>query len=231
MVESPSAETANAVAANLAAIRGEIAEAAHAVDRNPGDVTLIGVAKKQPMDRLHAALKAGLRVFGENRVQEAQGKYPELRTRYRDLELHLVGPLQSNKAEDAVALFDVIQTVDRPKIARALAKEIAEQDRHPRLFVQVNVGEEPQKAGIPPADADEFVRWCRADLGLDISGLMCIPPLEEDPALYFALLAETAQRLDLPQLSMGMSADYTTAVRLGATHVRVGSALFGERES
>ena len=225
---SPAADT---VAANLAAIRAEIAEAARAVDRDPADVTLIGVAKKQPMDRLHAALDAGLRVFGENRVQEAQAKYPDLRARYPDLALHLVGPLQSNKAEDAVALFDVIQTVDRPKIARALAKEMAEQDRHPRLFVQVNVGEEPQKAGIPPAEAEDFVRWCRADLGLTISGLMCIPPLDEDPALYFALLAETAQRLDLPQLSMGMSADYTTAIRLGATHVRVGSALFGERET
>ncbi len=219
------------IAANIAAIRTEIAEAARAVDRDPDAVTLIGVAKKQPMDRLHAALDAGLRVFGENRVQEAQGKYPELRTRYPDLELHLVGPLQSNKAEDAVALFDVIQTVDRPKIARTLAKEMAEQDRYPRLFVQVNVGEEPQKAGIEPGMAEEFVHWCREDLGLDVAGLMCIPPLEEDPALYFALLAETAQRLDLPQLSMGMSADYTTAVRLGATHVRVGSALFGERET
>lgn len=219
------------VAGNLDAIRATIADAARAVDRDPADVTLIGVAKKQPLDRLEAALAAGHRVFGENRVQEAQVKYPDLRARFPDLELHLVGPLQSNKAEDAVALFDVIQTVDREKIARAIAKEMAEQGRRPRLFVQVNVGEEPQKAGVPPAEAEDFVRWCRDDLGLEVGGLMCIPPLDEDPALYFGLLAEMRDRLGLPELSMGMSADYPTAVRLGATHVRVGSSLFGPRET
>jgi pyridoxal phosphate enzyme (YggS family) len=231
MEKAPSGGPDIDVRANLRAIQDEIAAAARAVDRDPADVTLIGVAKKQPLDRLDAALAAGHRVFGENRVQEAQGKYPDLRARYPDLELHLVGPLQSNKTHDAVALFDVIQTVDREKIARAIATEMAEQRRRPRLFVQVNVGEEPQKAGIAPAETETFVRWCRGDLGLSIAGLMCIPPLDEDPALYFALLAEMRARLDLPWLSMGMSADYPTAIRLGATHVRVGSALFGPRES
>jgi pyridoxal phosphate enzyme (YggS family) len=230
MEKAPSGGSEIDVRANLRAIQDEIAAAARAVDRDPADVTLIGVAKKQPLERLEAALAAGHRVFGENRVQEAQGKYPDLRARYPDLELHLVGPLQSNKAADAVALFDVIQTVDREKIARAIAKEMAEQGRRPRLFVQVNVGEEPQKAGIDPAETETFVRWCRDDLGLTIDGLMCIPPLDEDPALYFALLAEMRERLGLPSLSMGMSADYPTAIRLGATHVRVGSALFGPRE-
>jgi len=217
------------VAGNIEAIRAEIAAAAEAVGRDPAAVNLVAVAKKHPAERVREALAAGHRVFGENRVQEAQAKYPDLRARYSDLELHLVGPLQSNKAEDAVALFDAIQTVDREKIARAIAREMAEQARRPRLFVQVNVGEEPQKAGIAPAKTENFVRWCRDDLGIAIDGLMCIPPMEEDPALYFALLAETAQRLDLPHLSMGMSADYPTAVRLGATHVRIGTGVFGER--
>jgi pyridoxal phosphate enzyme (YggS family) len=231
MEKAPSGGFEIDVRANLRAIQDEIAAAARAVDRDPADVTLIGVAKKQPMDRLEAALAAGHQVFGENRVQEAHSKYPDLRPLYPDLELHLVGPLQSNKTHDAVALFDVIQTVDREKIARAIAKEMAEQGRRPRLFVQVNVGEEPQKAGIDPAATEDFVRWCRDDLGLTIDGLMCIPPLDEDPALYFALLAEMRERLGLASLSMGMSADYPTAIRLGATHVRVGSALFGPRET
>ena len=217
------------VAANLRQVHARIDEAAHAVGRDPAGVTLVAVSKKQPMDRLEAALAAGHRAFGENRVQEAQSKFPALRERYPDLRLHLVGPLQSNKAADAVALFDAIQTLDRPKIARALAAEMAEQRRAPRLFVQVNVGEEAQKAGIAPAQAEDFVAWCRADLGLAIDGLMCIPPHGEDPTLYFALLAEIANHAGVPEVSMGMTGDYDLAVRLGATCVRVGSGLFGPR--
>jgi len=217
------------LAAALADVRARIAEAARAVGRDPEAVTLVAVSKQHPATAVEAALVAGHRLFGENRVQEAQAKYPELRAGWPDLRLHLLGPLQSNKAADAVALFDGIQSVDRPKIARVLAQEMAARNRHPDLFVQVNTGEEPQKAGVPPQDLDAFVAWCRDDLGLDIAGLMCIPPQAEDPALHFALLAEAAARLGLRGLSMGMSGDFETAVRLGATHVRVGSALFGAR--
>jgi len=217
------------LAAALADVRARIAEAARAVGRDPEAVTLVAVSKQHPATAVEAALVAGHRLFGENRVQEAQAKYPELRAAWPDLRLHLLGPLQSNKAADAVALFDGIQSVDRPKIARVLAQEMAARNRHPDLFVQVNTGEEPQKAGVPPQDLDAFVAWCRDDLGLDIAGLMCIPPQAEDPALHFALLAEAAARLGLRGLSMGMSGDFETAVRLGATHVRVGSALFGAR--
>jgi len=217
------------LAAALADVRARIAEAARAVGRDPEAVTLVAVSKQHPATAVEAALVAGHRLFGENRVQEAQAKYPELRPAWPDLRLHLLGPLQSNKAADAVALFDGIQSVDRPKIARVLAQEMAARNRHPDLFVQVNTGEEPQKAGVPPQDLDAFVAWCRDDLGLDIAGLMCIPPQAEDPALHFALLAEAAARLGLRGLSMGMSGDFETAVRLGATHVRVGSALFGAR--
>jgi hypothetical protein len=217
------------VAAHLTETRERIAEAARAAGRDPARVRLIAVSKKQPEARIQAALDAGHRSFGENRVQEAQAKFGPLRDGYPDLDLHLVGPLQSNKAADAVALFDWIHTVDRPKIARHLAREMAEQNRHPRLLVEVNTGEEPQKAGIEPALAEDFVGWCQEDLGLTIAGLMCIPPQDEDPALHFALMAEMVERLDLPELSMGMSADYETAVRLGATLVRVGTGVFGAR--
>ena len=221
--------TYDAVSANLVAVRAHIAEAARAVGHDPGAVRLVAVSKQQPRAAVEAALAAGQRVFGENRVQEAQAKFPELRAAWPDLRLHLLGPLQSNKAGDAVALFDAIESVDRPKIARALAAEITAQGRRPELFVQVNTGEEPQKAGVPPREVDDFVRWCRDELGLPVVGLMCIPPQDEDPTLHFALLAETAARLDLPEVSMGMSGDFDTAVRLGATQVRVGTGVFGAR--
>ena len=168
-------------------------------------------------------------MFGENRVQEAQNKWPGLRDEYPDVELHLIGPLQSNKVRDAVALFDAIHTVDRPKIARLIAAEMARLDRQLQLFVQVNTGEEPQKAGVAPFETADFVRQCREQFGLTISGLMCIPPFDEEPALHFALLAKLARQLELPKLSMGMSADFETAIAFGATHIRVGSAIFGSR--
>ena len=168
-------------------------------------------------------------MFGENRVQEAQGKWPELKARYPDIELHLIGPLQSNKAADAVALFDAIETIDRPKIAKAIAKEMKRQGKTPKLFIQVNTGEEEQKAGVLPAETDTFVTYCRDELGLKIAGLMCIPPFDEEPSLHFALLGKIAKRNELPGLSMGMSGDFETAIALGATHVRVGSAIFGAR--
>lgn len=218
------------VAANLAAVRRKIARAAVDGGRSAADVVLIGVSKQQPDDRIDAALAAGLRVLGENRVQEAAARWTGRRSLYPDLELHLIGPLQTNKAKDAVRLFDVIQTVDRPRIAAALARAMAEQDRRPPCFVQVNTGEEPQKAGVAPAEADAFVAACRDAHGLDIVGLMCIPPAEDAPAPHFALLRQMADRLGLPHVSMGMSADFETAVELGATHVRVGSAIFGARQ-
>lgn len=221
--------TPAAIRANLADVEARIAGAAQAVDRDPGGVTLVAVSKQHGVERVEAALEAGHRVFGENRVQEAQAKYPALRARYPDLELHLVGPLQSNKAGDAVALFDVIQTVDRPKIARALAQEMRRQDRWPSLFIEVNTGEEPQKAGVTPAELGALLALCRDELSLPVSGLMCIPPLAEEPAPHFALLAESAQRHGLAHVSMGMSGDFETAIKLGATHVRVGTAIFGER--
>lgn len=217
------------VAGNLAAVRARIAAAAAEAERDPAEVTLIAVGKVQPVERVEAALAAGQRVFGENRVQEAQGKWPALRARYPDVELHLIGPLQSNKTREAVALFDVIQTVDRPKLAAELAKEMARQGRRPDCYVQVNTGEEPQKAGVLPADADAFIETCRVEHGLPVVGLMCIPPADEDPTLHFALLRELAKRHGLTRLSMGMSGDYEDAVRLGATHVRVGTAIFGAR--
>jgi pyridoxal phosphate enzyme (YggS family) len=217
------------VAGNLAAVRARIAAAAAEAERDPAEVTLIAVGKVQPVERVEAALAAGQRVFGENRVQEAQGKWPALRARYPDVELHLIGPLQSNKTREAVALFDVIQTVDRPKLAAELAKEMARQGRRPDCYVQVNTGEEPQKAGVLPADADAFIETCRVEHGLPLVGLMCIPPADEDPTLHFALLRELAKRHGLTRLSMGMSGDYEEAVRLGATHVRVGTAIFGAR--
>ena len=193
--------------------------------------TLVAVSKRQPDDRIEAALMAGHRVFGENRVQEAQRRWAERRGRYADLKLHLIGPLQTNKAADAVALFDVIEVVDRPKLARGLSNEMARQGRHLSCYVQVNTGEEDQKSGILPDEADSFIGFCREECGLDIAGLMCIPPVDEEPAMHFALLRTIAERNGLPGLSMGMSGDYEEAVRFGATSVRVGSAIFGSRDT
>jgi hypothetical protein len=214
---------------HLAEVSGHIAEAARAAGRSPADVTLVAVSKTHGADRVRELLDVGHRVFGENRVQEAEGKFPELKAAYPDLELHLIGPLQTNKARDAVALFDVIQSVDRDRLAAALVKEMEKLGRRPACYIQVNTGEEPQKAGILPKDLDAFVAQCRDQYKLPLVGLMCIPPVDEEPALHFALLAKMAARNGLTRLSMGMSADYETAVRLGATHVRVGSALFGAR--
>lgn len=216
-------------AAALADVRNRIAAAAREAGRDPASVHLIAVSKTFASEAIRPVIEAGQRVFGENRVQEAQGKWPELRTAYPDLELHLIGPLQSNKAKEAVQLFDVIHTLDRPKIARVIAEEMLHQHRRLRLFVQVNTGEEPQKAGISPAETADFLAFCRRELGLEISGLMCIPPVDEEPAVHFALLAKLAAENGLAQLSMGMSSDYETAIALGATHVRVGSAIFGTR--
>jgi pyridoxal phosphate enzyme (YggS family) len=213
----------------LAEVTGHIAEAARASGRSPSDVTLVAVSKTHGADRVRELLEVGHRVFGENRVQEAEGKFPELKAACPDLELHLIGPLQTNKARDAVALFDVIQSVDRDRLAAALAKEMERLGRRPACYIQVNTGEEPQKAGILPKDVDAFVALCRDQYKLPVVGLMCIPPVDEEPALHFALLAKMAARNGLAKLSMGMSADYETAVRMGATHVRVGSALFGNR--
>jgi len=214
------------VAANLGEVRARIAAAA---GRSPDAVTLIAVSKTQPIERVEAALSAGQRVFGENYVQEARGRWRDLRQRWSAIELHLIGALQSNKAADAVALFDVIQTLDRPRLARAVAKEMNRQGRRPRLLVQVNTGEEPQKSGVVPADLAEFMRLCHGELGLEIAGLMAIPPEDEDVALHAALLAKLAAREGVAGLSIGMSDDYETAIRFGATHVRVGTAIFGPR--
>ncbi len=199
------------------------------VGRAPGSTTLIAVSKMQPLERVVAVLEQGHRVFGENKVQEAAGKWPDLRARFEGVELHLIGPLQSNKTRQAMALFDVIHTVDRPKLARAIARIADETGACPRLLIQVNTGEEPQKAGVLPAETDAFVAECRA-LGLPIEGLMCIPPVDEEPSLHFALLAKLARRNDLEQLSMGMSGDFERAIAQGATYVRVGSAIFGARD-
>ncbi len=214
----------------LAGIRERIAAAARAAGRDPEDVTLVAVSKLQPAERIDAVLEEGQRVFGENRVQEAEGRWPALRARYPGLTLHLVGPLQSNKVAKAVEIFDVIESVDRPKIARRLADSMAAAGRRLPCYVQVNTGEEPQKAGVLPAEADALVALCRDELGLDVAGLMCIPPLDEEPALHFALLKSIAERNGLAGLSMGMSDDFETAIRLGATVVRIGSAIFGARE-
>jgi pyridoxal phosphate enzyme (YggS family) len=225
------ADLSETIAENLAEVRAHIAAAAQAAGRDPASVKLVAVGKTHGPEYIEAALGAGQRVFGENRVQEAQGKFPALKVANPDLRLHLIGPLQTNKAQDAVALFDVIETLDRPKLAHALVKEMAKAGRRPECFVQVNTGEEPQKAGIMPREADAFIALTRDELGLPVTGLMCIPPLDDDPALHFALLAETAKRNALTHLSMGMSADYEIAIRFGATHVRVGTAIFGAREA
>lgn len=213
---------------SLAEIRGRIEAAETTSGRPLGEVRLIAVSKLQPLERVAAVLDAGHRIFGENRVQEAAGKWPDWTMRYEGVELHLLGPLQTNKARQAMELFDVIHSLDRPKLAVTLARLAEETGGCPDLFVQVNTGEEPQKAGVLPEAADGFVAECRA-LGLPVAGLMCIPPADEEPALHFALLAKIAERNGLKGLSMGMSGDFETAVALGATHVRVGSAIFGER--
>ncbi|SDG12133.1 YggS family pyridoxal phosphate-dependent enzyme [Thalassobaculum litoreum] len=218
------------IADNIDTVRASIAKAAGAAERNPETVTLIAVGKVQPLERVEAALMAGQRVFGENRVQEAKGKWPDFRARYEGIELHLIGPLQTNKVREAVELFDVIQTVDRPKLARELAKEMEKQGRRLACYIQVNTGEEEQKAGVAPAEADAFIAECRDDLGLAVVGLMCIPPVDETPALHFAMLREIAKRNAVANLSMGMSGDFETAVEMGATHVRVGTAIFGARD-
>ncbi len=224
------ATSMDAVAARVAEVRARIADAAREAGRDPSEVHLIAVSKTFGPDAIIPVIEAGQRIFGENRVQEAQGKWPALKARWPDIELHLIGPLQSNKARDAVKLFDMIQTIDRPKIARVVSREMSEVGRSPRLLVQVNTGEEPNKAGIAPAETVEFARYCQDELGLHIEGLMCIPPIDEEPAIHFAFLAKLADRCGLPRLSMGMSADYETAVAFGATWVRVGSAIFGPRE-
>jgi len=217
------------VEARLDAVRQRIAAAARGAGRDPASVTLVAVSKTFAADAIEPVLASGQTVFGENRVQEARAKWPGLRERYPDTELHLIGPLQSNKAREAVALFDAIHTVDRPKIAEAIAEECARQGRRLQLLVEVNTGAEPQKAGVLPEAADEFIGLCRSRYGLAIAGLMAIPPAGEVAAPHFALLDKIARRNGLPVLSMGMSADFETAIAFGATHVRVGSAIFGTR--
>jgi pyridoxal phosphate enzyme (YggS family) len=217
------------LAERLSLVKERIAAAARAVRRDPADVTLVAVSKTHDTAAVSTAIAAGQRVFGENRVQEAQAKYPALKATHPDLVLHLIGPLQTNKVKEAVTLFDVIETVDRPKLAEALVREMERARRRPRCFIQINTGEEPQKAGVLPAAADAFIAECRERWRLPVDGLMCIPPLDQEPSPHFALLREIARRHTLPGLSMGMSADYEIAIRLGATHVRVGTAIFGER--
>ena len=213
---------------SLQTIKDRIAKAEAAAGRPAGDVRLIAVSKVQPNDRVEAVLKEGHRCFGENKVQEAAGKWPDFREQFDGIDLHLIGPLQSNKTRQAMALADAIHSVDRPKLAKAMARIAQEEGHCPDLFIQVNTGEEAQKAGILPADADGFIAECLA-MDLPVKGLMCIPPVEEEPALHFALLAKIAARNGLAGLSMGMSGDFERAIALGATHVRVGSAIFGER--
>jgi pyridoxal phosphate enzyme (YggS family) len=216
-------------AERLAAVRREIATAARDARRDPASVTLVAISKTFAAEAITPVIAAGQRVFGENRVQEAKAKWPELKERTPDIELHLVGPLQSNKAKEAVGLFDAIHSVDRSSLCEALAKEIARQGRSPTLFVEINTGAEPQKAGVLPEAADAFLKACRETYGLTISGLMCIPPADEAPAPHFALTAKIAKRNGLTLLSMGMSADFPVAIAMGATHVRVGTAIFGHR--
>jgi len=212
----------------LAEIKSRIAAACEDAGRNPADVNLIAVSKVQPNDRVAAVLDEGHRIFGENKVQEAAGKWPDFRTVYKGVVLHLIGPLQTNKVKQAMQLFDAIHTVDRLKLANAIARHAQDLGTCPDLFIQVNTGEEPQKAGILLAEVDDFVAQVRA-LDLPLKGLMCIPPVDEEPSLHFALLAKIAARNDLTGLSMGMSSDFESAIALGATHVRVGSAIFGDR--
>ena len=218
------------IVSRLDVVKAHIADAEQEAERAAGSVTLVAVSKTFNADEIRPVIEAGQRVFGENRVQEAQAKWPALKTEFPGIELRLIGPLQSNKAKEAVALFDVIETVDREKIAAELAKEMVKQGRHPRLYVQVNTGLEEQKAGIGPREAGEFVRRCRDVHGLTIEGLMCIPPFDENAGPHFALLAKLAREAGVERLSMGMSSDYEKAVLFGATSVRVGSAIFGSRD-
>lgn len=213
----------------LEAVNTRVAAAARSVKRDPETVTLIAVSKTFEAERIRPLLEAGHRHFGENRVQEARGKWPALKAEYPDIMLHLIGPLQSNKVKEAVALFDAIHTIDRPKIAEAVAAEMAKQGRKLQLFAQVNTGEEPQKAGVAPRETAAFVAMCRDRLKIDFAGLMCIPPVDEEPAVHFAFLAKLAKECGVTGLSMGMSSDFETAIEFGATHVRVGSAIFGAR--
>ncbi len=213
----------------LAEIQERVNDAAEKAGRNAGDITLIAVSKVQPLERVQAVLEAGHRIFGENRVQEAAGKWPAFRETYPDVKLHLLGPLQTNKLNQALELFDTIHSLDREKLARKLANAVQVRGSCPELFIQVNTGEEPQKAGVLPNDLDSFIKTCREELDLPIRGLMCIPPVEEEPSLHFALLRKMAARNGITGLSMGMSADFERAIALGATHIRVGSAIFGER--
>jgi PLP dependent protein len=226
--ENPAALTSHSPHA-LAAVEAEIVRACKDANRQRAEVALIAVSKTFDAAAISPVIESGQRVFGENRVQEAKAKWPALTQAYGGLQLHLIGPLQSNKARDAVALFDAIHSVDRPSICQALAKEIESQKRRPQLFVQLNTGEEPQKAGVAPQEADAFIANCRDNYGLVISGLMCIPPVDEAPAPHFALTAKIAARNGLKNLSMGMSADFAIAIQFGATHIRVGSAIFGHR--
>ena len=223
-------EATGSVAENLARVRARIREVAMGAGRAADSVTLVAVSKTHEPARIEQVLNAGHRQFGENRIQEAEDKWPLLKAKVPDTTLHLIGHLQTNKVKEAVSLFDVIETLDRPKLARALAKEMAHQGRRLECFVQVNNGEEPQKSGILPREADDFIRLCRVDCGLDVTGLMCIPPLDEEPSLHFALLRVIGERNDLAKLSMGMSADFEIAIAFGATHVRVGTAIFGARQ-
>jgi pyridoxal phosphate enzyme (YggS family) len=233
MTDSTNPETDLAITAEVAEslreIRDRIATAAKGAGRQPEDVTLVAVSKVQPADRVRAACFAGHRVFGENRVQEALERWTPLRQEFPDIRLHLIGPLQTNKVKEAVGFFDVIESIDRPKLARKIAAEADALGRSPACLIQVNTGEEAQKAGVVPEDADALIALCRDDLGLDLGGLMCIPPVEESPAPHFALLREIARRNALTKLSMGMSGDFEEGIRFGATMVRVGTAIFGTR--
>jgi hypothetical protein len=218
-------DAADSVARRLADIRARIAAAAP----DPSRVTLVAISKLQPVEKIEAAIAAGQTVFGENRIQEAAAKWPAIKARHPRVRLHMVGPLQTNKARQAVALFDVIETVDRAKLAAKLAKEMADLGRRLPCYVQLNTGEEPQKAGVHPAEADRLIAECRETHGLMVDGLMCLPPIDEEPSLHFALLREIARRNDISVLSMGMTADFEIALRFGATHVRIGTAVFGPR--
>ena len=229
MVPENSASLTAHLPTGLSAVEQEIARACKEARRDRASVTLVAVSKTFNADTIAPVIEAGQQVFGENRVQEAKAKWPGLMSAYPGIALHLIGPLQSNKAKEAVALFDAIHSIDRPSICEALAREFASQERRPQLFVQLNTGEEPQKAGVAPSEADSFIASCREKYQLPISGLMCIPPLNDPPAPHFALTAKIAARNGLKNLSMGMSADFAIAIALGATHVRVGSAIFGKR--
>ena len=229
-MSEPEEDILATVSANLAGVQANISQAAADAGRDPAGVTLIAVSKVQPRERVEAALLAGHRVFGENRVQEAEERWPPFKERFGDIQLHLIGPLQTNKARAAVNLFDVIHTVDRPRLATTLARLFDETGRRLPCYIEINTGAEPQKAGVLPDDADAFIKACVEDYQLPIIGLMCIPPAEDVPAPHFAFLAEIAKRNGLSRLSMGMSADYEAAVKLGATDVRVGSSIFGQRQ-